>query len=87
MSSSHLLDCASVSDVFMHLDDPLLGGIGVVFLSVIWPLARQIYLETLVQIGYVVPGLLPCLTPGDSMILDEGIMARICATHCQRCSL
>jgi hypothetical protein len=54
---------------------PVAWGVGVVFLSVFRLLARWIYLESLVQIGYVVPGLLSHLSPGDDMIPDEGIMA------------
>jgi hypothetical protein len=38
-------------------------------------LARQSFLESLVQIGCVAPRLLTRLSPGDDMIPDEGIMA------------
>jgi hypothetical protein len=51
-------------------------GMGVVFLIGIRFLAHRIYLESLVQIGCVVPRLLTRLSPGDDMIPDEGIMAR-----------
>jgi hypothetical protein len=54
---------------------PVAWGVGVVFLSVFRLLARWIHLESLVQIGYVAPGLLSHLSPGDDMIPDEGIMA------------
>jgi hypothetical protein len=54
---------------------PIAWGVGVVFLSVFRLLAHWIYLESLVQIGYVAPGLLSHLSPGDDMIPDEGIMA------------
>jgi hypothetical protein len=49
---------------------------GVVSLSVISVLARQIYLESSVQIGCVVPRLcrMTRLSPGDDMIPEEGIM-------------
>lgn len=37
--------------------------------------ARMICLESVDQIGYVVPGLLTRLSPGDDTIPDEGITA------------
>jgi hypothetical protein len=46
----------------------------VAFLSVFQLLARQSYLESLVQIGCVAPRLLMCLSLGDGMNPDEGIM-------------
>ena len=49
-------------------------GYGYSLLVSVQLLARRIYLESLVQIGYVVPRLLPHLSPGDDMILEEGIM-------------
>jgi hypothetical protein len=53
----------------------LLLGYGCGLLIGIRLLARQIYLESSVQIGCVVPRLLTHLSPGDDMIPDEGIMA------------
>jgi hypothetical protein len=49
--------------------------VGVVFLSVVLPPSTLDFLESLVPLGYVVPRLLTCLSPGDGMIPDEGIMA------------
>jgi hypothetical protein len=34
-----------------------------------------VFLESSVQIGYVAPGILSCLSPGDGMIPDDGIIA------------
>jgi hypothetical protein len=53
---------------------PIAWGVGGVFLSVIRLLSHWIHLESLVQIGYVAPGLLSCLSLGNDMIPDEGII-------------
>jgi hypothetical protein len=66
---------------------PIAWGMGVVFLSVFRLLARWIHLESLVQIGYVAPGLLSRLSSCDGMIPDEWIevndnLVGVCASRC-----
>jgi hypothetical protein len=55
---------------------PISWGVGVFMLSVARLLASWFQLDSLVQIGFVVPGLSSCLSPGDDMIPDEGIIVR-----------
>ena len=51
----------------MHGYHPLVSYLGL--------LAHWIFHDSMVQIGYVASGLLSCLSPGDIMIPDEGIIA------------
>jgi hypothetical protein len=62
------LDCSQIASV------ALLSGVWVSLSVSRFVLACRIYLESSVPIGCVVPRLMTHLSPGDGMIIEEGIM-------------
>jgi hypothetical protein len=72
----HVIACAFTFEC-RHLESCRLvaWGVGIVILLVFWLLAHWTPLESMVQIGYAMPGLLSHLSLGNNMISDEGIMA------------
>jgi hypothetical protein len=75
VGESHVLACGSFKRHHLASCQQIAWGVGIVSLLVVSAPSSTSFLESLVLLGYIVPSLLMCLSPGDDMTPDEGIMA------------